>query len=93
MAHYRILSITRWVHILRSDEILAITCGFDPKHIPGIGTFYDFLARFYRRVNPRGPVHKPARKPSRRLRPGQKQPPKHQGVIRKIVSLYRLRLF
>ncbi|MBO8138718.1 MAG: hypothetical protein H0Z40_11435 [Desulfotomaculum sp.] len=32
---------------MRSDRILAVLSGFDPGKTPGIGTFYDFVDRFW----------------------------------------------
>jgi len=86
MVHYRVFSITHWVKILRSDEICAIACGFDPNDVPGVGTFCDFLNRFYptpkRQPRPRKPIIKPHQK----LRADEKQPPKHPDIIRKLVK-------
>ncbi|MBC7319881.1 hypothetical protein H5T89_04480 [bacterium] len=47
MVHLRIYSITTWVKKLKTDKVLAIICGFDPDDVPGVGTFYDFLNRFW----------------------------------------------
>jgi hypothetical protein len=38
-------SITKWVSVLRSDDILAVLSGFEPHKTPGVGTFYDFFDR------------------------------------------------
>ena len=47
MVAYKTTTITRWVTDLRVSPILAIICGFDPKHTPGVGTFYDFMSRLW----------------------------------------------
>ena len=47
MVSYKCVTFTRWVTELRVSPILAIICGFDPEHIPGIGTFYDFMTRLW----------------------------------------------
>jgi len=40
-------SITAWVDELRRVPLYAIISGFEPGHTPGIGTFYDFVARLW----------------------------------------------
>ena len=47
MIAYKCVTITRWVAELRISPILAIICGFDPGHTPGVGTFYDFMSRLW----------------------------------------------
>ena len=47
MIAYKCTTITRWVTQLRITPILAIICGFDPTHVPGVGTFYDFMSRLW----------------------------------------------
>ncbi len=38
--------ITQWVNQTKHTEILCILCGFeDLEHIPGVGTYYDFMNR------------------------------------------------
>lgn len=47
MTHYSNDGITRFVERLHHDPVLAIACGFEFDSIPGEGTFYDFLHRFW----------------------------------------------
>lgn len=47
MVAYKTTTIARWVTDLRVSPILAIICGFDPKHTPGVGTCYDFMSRLW----------------------------------------------
>lgn len=47
MIVYKTTTISKWVTDLRVAPILAIICGFDPKHTPGIGTFYNFMSRLW----------------------------------------------
>jgi hypothetical protein len=56
-------SVTRWVKILKKDKLLATICGFDPDDVPGIGTFYDFLNRFWLSNNCPGKIMSPHKKP------------------------------
>ena len=47
MVSYKCVTFTRWVTELRVSPILAIICGFAPEHIPGVGTFYNFMTRLW----------------------------------------------
>lgn len=38
-----------WVALMRDDPFLALISGFDPRHVPGVGTFYDFQDRLLQR--------------------------------------------
>lgn len=67
MTHLRIHSITNWVKKLRTDRVLAIICGFDPDDIPGVGTFYDFLSRFWVSNNEPSNLMVPLSKPKNLL--------------------------
>ena len=44
---FKCTSITMWVDELRSSPIRAIICGLNPEHVPGVGTFYDFMSRLW----------------------------------------------
>ncbi|MBC7320123.1 transposase [bacterium] len=85
MTHLRIYSITKWVKKLRTDKILAIICGFDPDDIPGIGTFYDFLDRFWLANSEPSNVRVPHSKPKKPSKQQDKLPPRHPNVVRDIV--------
>ncbi|MCL6448045.1 MAG: hypothetical protein K6U04_07845 [Armatimonadetes bacterium] len=82
-------SVDSWVERLRNDDILAIICGFLPGEIPGVGTYYDFLDRFWLASKP-GKVKKFKRKPKKKLKAGEKLPPKHPEIVKMIVK-YLLR--
>ncbi|HET7580601.1 MAG TPA: transposase [Bacillales bacterium] len=41
------MGITEWVNELYRAPLYAILSGFEPKNIPGIGTFYDFFHRLW----------------------------------------------
>ena len=45
MLECRITSVDVWVQRLREQPFYALLCGFEPDHVPGVGTFYDFQAR------------------------------------------------
>ena len=40
-------SIPLWVMTLHTSPFYAVLSGFDPKDVPGVGTFYDFLDRLW----------------------------------------------
>jgi len=86
MVHLRIYSITAWVKKLKTDKVLAIICGFDPDDVPGIGTFYDFLNRFWSDANEPSNLRTPIGKPKKPSNQQDKLPPKHPNVVRKIVE-------
>lgn len=86
MASLRIHSVTNWVKKLRSDKVLAVICGFDPNHIPGIGTFYDFLNRFSKPNTQPNDLKRPTQKPKAKLNRGEKLPPKHPNIVRSLTN-------
>ena len=45
MLECHITSVDVWVQRLREQPFYALLCGFDPDHVPGVGTFYDFQDR------------------------------------------------
>lgn len=47
MAHYRCLSIPKWVDIISKNKCLAILCGFKPDDISSFSSHYDFISRIY----------------------------------------------
>jgi hypothetical protein len=82
-------SVDSWAERLRNDDILTIICGFLPGKIPGVGAYYDFLDRFWLAAKP-GKVKKFKRKPKKKLKAGEKLPPKHPKIVKMIVK-YLLR--
>lgn len=40
-------SIPLWVQLLHTSPLYSILSGFDPKDLPGVGTFYDFIDRLW----------------------------------------------
>jgi len=86
MTHLKIHSITKWARKLKNDKVLSIICGFDPDNIPGIGTFYDFLNRFWLSNNEPGKIMLPHKKPKKPSNQSEKLPPKHPNVVKNIVD-------
>lgn len=42
-------SVDDWVAQMRDESFYALISGFEPSHIPGVGTFYDFQDRLLQR--------------------------------------------
>ncbi len=40
-----VTALDRWVLQMREQPFYAMISGFDPAHVPGVGTFYDFMNR------------------------------------------------
>lgn len=72
--------------MMRSISYYAVLSGFDPEHVPGVGTFFDFEARLT------GMKHEEhIQKPRTKKQDTQGQSkdknadtPKHQGIIQKL---------
>lgn len=60
-------SVDSWVERLRHNDILAVAYGFESGKIPGTGTYYDFLDRFWLMSKP-GKVKKFKRKPKKNMK-------------------------
>ncbi|MCY9665963.1 hypothetical protein M5X11_13470 [Paenibacillus alginolyticus] len=69
------IGITEWVNELYRYPLYAIFSSFEPGDIPGVGTFYDFLSRFWaadsKHLSPR--VRPRKRKPKKGKK-GEKAP-------------------
>jgi hypothetical protein len=63
------MSITRWVDVLYRTPLYAFLSGFEPKDIPGVGTFYDFFTRLWGSEDSNG---KPRIKPKRQKQKKEK---------------------
>lgn len=44
---HKTTSITKWVDTMRAQTLFALISGFSPNDVPGVGTFYDFIARLW----------------------------------------------
>lgn len=82
------IGITEWVNEMYRYPLYAILSGFKPGDIPGVGTFYDFLARFWasedRHLNPKIRPHK--RKPKKGKKKGEKAPTTTPGKVQRLVE-------
>ena len=91
MTHLKVFSISKWVHLLRHDKVLATLCGFEPGKTPSVGLFYAFQDRFWLEnpamIRLRRKALRPAKgKPKGKVRTGQKLAPKHPGVVKRLVD-------
>jgi hypothetical protein len=80
-------SITRWVDELRRVPLYAILSGFEPGSTPGVGTFYDFLDRFWvaNEKNLKG-HKKPKKRKPKKGKKGEKAPTTSPGKVKKLVN-------
>ncbi|MEW6621778.1 MAG: hypothetical protein AB1420_01360 [Bacillota bacterium] len=81
------IGITTWVDELYRVPLYAILNGFEPGNVPGVGTFYDFLARLWaaseKNFKPREQRRK--RKPKKGKK-GEKAPTTTSGRIKRLVN-------
>lgn len=84
-------SITNWACTVATDELLFDLCGFDSINAPNIASYYDFLIRLWLMdhayyVDKKNQTRSFERKPNKKLKSGEKQPPKHPGIIKTLVD-------
>ena len=82
-------SITNWAKRVASDLLLFDLCGFDGS-APGVASYYDFLIRLWQQdhklhVQRKLKVKTFTRKPKKKYKSGEKQPPKRSNTVRKLV--------
>ncbi len=86
MTHYSNDGITRFVERLHHDPVLAIACGFEFDSIPGEGTFYDFLHRFWLGEASSKAVQKPDSIRKKKPAADEKLPEKKSGIVAELVE-------
>lgn len=83
------IGITKWVDQMHRVPLYAILSGFEPKDIPGVGTFYDFFERLWgsNQANVK-PHQQPKRKKKNKKKPrkGEKVAPKNPGIVKRLVD-------
>ena len=84
MVHLRI-PMRNWVSKLENNFVLRTICGLRRSEIPPIGAFYDFVSRIVR-IDERPKLKSFKRKPRKKLKQGEKLPPRRPGVVAKIVK-------
>ncbi len=91
MSELKIHSIPKWVRMLRSNRVLAYMIGLEPSQTPGVGSHYDLVNRLWL-GNPEveyeslHSLHNYNHKPRKKFKKNQKQPPRHPGIIQKLVD-------
>ena len=87
------IGITQWVDELHRVPLYAILSGFKPGELPGVGTFYDFLARLWNsdNSNTRSKLRaKRKRKKKKKKKPkkGEKAPLKKPAITQRLVNRF-----
>jgi len=78
--------ITSFVERLKAHPVLAVACGFAPDSIPGVGTFYDFLDRFWLGEEPPKGLREPRKKKSKKPKNGEKLPEEDTNRVAGLVN-------
>lgn len=86
MVHCKIPGITELVQTLRTQPVLAISCGFQPGKTPSVGVFYDLLNRFWPTEQKTKTLRKPKKRKQKRPKFGSKLQPKNPGIIERLVE-------
>jgi len=84
MTHLKI-PIHHWISTLENNFILRTICGLRRSQIPPNGAFYDFISRIIR-LDEQPEIKGKKRKPKKKLKKGEKLPPKHPGVVARLVK-------
>jgi len=80
------ISIHHWIPTLENNFILRTICGLKRSEIPPVGAFYDFIHRIIS-IDERPLIAGTRRKPKKKLKKGEKLPPKHPGITAKLVDV------
>mgnify|MGYP000981587580 CR=1 FL=1 len=84
-------SITKWALRIGGDSLLFDICGFDSPNAPSPSSYYDFLVRLWF-ANHKNHLNRKLKfrffysKPRKKLKAGQKLPPKHSGLVKRLVD-------
>lgn len=83
-------SITKWAKKIASDPLLLDICGFEDG-VPSASSYYDLLVRLWisdhkLQVERKLTVKNFSSKPRKKLKAGEKQPPKRSGTVKKLVD-------
>jgi hypothetical protein len=88
-------SIDDWVQMMRDHPFYAIISGFDPAHVPGVGTCYEFMDRLLgltphqvqHLLRPTG-KRSQAQKDKRAAKNKNHDTPKHQGIVARLATRF-----
>ena len=90
MLDQQVYSITKWSVKVASDPLLFDSCGFE-GNAPSVASYYDFLIRLWLadhklQIKRKLRVKRFVCKPKKKLKAGEKQPPKRSGTVKKLVK-------
>ena len=78
--------LNQWVDKLTHNPVLRTIAGFTPDNMPKTSSYYDFINRIV--PSDEAPVIRTFKaKPKKKLKKGEKLPPKNPGIVDKIVDL------
>jgi transposase len=77
--------VCEWIRTLKENFMLRTACGLMKKNIPNISSLYAFIYRLTR-MEKRLMVRSFKRKPKFKLKNGEKLPPKHPNITRRIAD-------
>ena len=91
MSELKVHSIPKWVEMLRSNRILAFMIGLEPNQTPSIGSMYDLMSRLWLEdpdveSESLNSLHNYNRKPNKKLKKNQKQPPRPQVSYKNLLT-------
>ena len=82
------LSPDQWTTKVRNNPLLRIICGFpDNESLPAVASYYDFIHRIYA-LDEKPVFRNPKHKPKKKLKKGEKLPPKHPNIVAKLVERF-----
>ncbi|GMQ60688.1 hypothetical protein AN1V17_50900 [Vallitalea sediminicola] len=96
MLDRHVTSLTKWVHLLKSDDLLALLIGCTTDSLPPLGSYYDFINRLWLR-NPsldkseqKQLYNYPKNSKPRKKGPGKNKKllNKHPNIVRKTVDFF-----
>ena len=70
---------------LALNPVIRIICGFSPNDVPSVGAFYTFVDRLIK-IDDKARVKIFKKKPKTKYGKGEKMPPKHKGVVDRLVN-------
>ncbi len=90
MLDQQVYSITKWTKKVASDPLLFDLCGFEGS-APATASYYDFLVRLWLHdhkflISGKLKVKRFVSRPKKKLKAGEKQPPKRSGTVKKLVN-------
>jgi len=84
MEHMQI-PLDNWVEKLSLNPVLRVIAGFTPDNMPKTSSYYDFINRIVP-LDERPEVRPVTCKPRKKLKKGEKLPPKNPGIVADLVN-------